>query len=117
MIDIIFFAFKRALLEQLNHYVRSWVAQSVTCLTAVQAIMISIPAWSYTFVEIDHEINFMAFFHPSADWKRVFVSYKWKYLQKKMVNCQLVKLAQEKSVVRWTDHPNMTIAVEWDVKH
>ena len=28
----------------------------------------------------------------------------------------LFKLSQEKSAVRWTDHPNMTIAVDWDVK-
>ena len=32
-----------------------------------------------------------------------------------VVNC-LVKLAQEKSVVRCTDNPDMTIAVDWDVK-
>ena len=30
---------------------------------------------------------------------------------------RLVKLALEKSVVRRTDHPDMTIAVDWDVKH
>ena len=30
---------------------------------------------------------------------------------------RLVKLAQEKSVVRLTDHLAMTIAVDWDVKH
>ena len=29
----------------------------------------------------------------------------------------LVRLTQEKSVVRWTDRPYMTIAVDWDVKH
>ena len=29
----------------------------------------------------------------------------------------LVELAQEKSVVRRTDRPNMTIAVDWDVKN
>ena len=29
---------------------------------------------------------------------------------------RLVKLAQEKSVVRWTDRPDMTIAVDWDIK-
>ena len=46
----------------------------------------------------------------------VVVSYKGKYVHLVLVNC-LVKLAQEKSVVRWTDHPNMTIAVDWDVKH
>ena len=28
----------------------------------------------------------------------------------------LSKLAQEKSVVRLTDHLNMTIAVDWDIK-
>ena len=46
---------------------------------------------------------------------------KWKYVHEVLVNC-LVKLAQEKKV--WlgeltvpTDCPNMTIAVDWDVKH
>ena len=33
-----------------------------------------------------------------------------------LVNC-LVKLASEKSVVRCTDHPDMTIAVDWDVNN
>ena len=37
-------------------------------------------------------------------------------MHKVLVNC-LVKLAQEKSVVRLTDHPYLTIAVDWDVKH
>ena len=38
------------------------VAQSVTCLatdaclTAIPGVEISIPAWSHTFLEIDHEI-------------------------------------------------------------
>ena len=36
-------------------------------------------------------------------------------MHKVMVNC-LVKLAQEKSVVRLTDHLNMTIAVDRDIK-
>ena len=36
---------------------------------------------------------------PSADSKRVVVSYKRKYVQKVLVN-RLVKLAQEKIVVR-----------------
>ena len=53
---------------------------------------------------------------PSADSRRVVVSYMHKYVYKELVNC-LVKLAQEKSVVRWTDHPDMTIAVDWDVKN
>ena len=33
-----------------------------------------------------------------------------------LVNC-LVKHVQETSVVRRTDHPDMTIAVDWDIKH
>ena len=43
--------------------------------------------------------------------RRIVVSYKRKYVHKVLVNC-LFKLAQEKSVVRWTDHPAMTIAVD-----
>ena len=56
------------------------------------------------------------FFGRSADSRRVVVSYKRKYVHKVLVN-RLVKLAQEKSVVRWTDWPDMTIAVDWDAKH
>ena len=45
-------------------HVAKWdrVAQSVTflatdaCLTAIPGVASSIPAWSHTFVEIDHEI-------------------------------------------------------------
>ena len=29
---------------------------------------------------------------------------------------RLFKIVQEKSVARWTDRPEMTIAVNWDVK-
>ena len=32
-----------------------------------------------------------------------------------LVNC-LVKLAEEKSVVRWTDRLDVTLGVDWDVK-
>ena len=41
--------------------------------------------------------------------------YKRKYVHEVLVN-RLFKLAQEKSVVRWTDRLDMTIAVEWDMK-
>ena len=34
---------------------------------------------------------------------------------KVLINC-LIKLAQEKNVVRLTDHLDMTIAVDWGVK-
>ena len=54
--------------------------------------------------------NFYGHFPP-------FLSFMkgWCQLQAKV--CALVKLAQEKSVVRWTDHPDMTIAIDWDVKY
>ena len=58
-----------------------------------------------------HEMISMAIPLPSADSRRVFVSYKQKYVHKVLVN-RLVELAQEKGVVRRTDRPNMTIAVE-----
>ena len=49
------------------------VAQSVTCLatdaclSADPGVASSIPVWSHTFVEIDHEIISAAIFLPSAD--------------------------------------------------
>ena len=65
----------------------------------------------YTFLEIDHEIISTVILLPSADSRSVDVSYKQKYVHKVLVN-SLVKLAQKKSVVRRTDHLNMTIAVD-----
>ena len=97
------------------------IAQSVTCLTtdacltAEPEVASSIPARSHTFVEIDREIISTVILLPSSDSRRVAVSYKRKYVHKVLVNC-LFKLAQEKSGVRWSDRPNMTIAVDWDVK-
>ena len=52
-------------------------------------------AWSHTFVEIDHEIISTAILFPSADSRRVVVSYKRKYVQEVLAN-PLVKHAQEK---------------------
>ena len=37
-------------------------------------------------------------------------------MHKVLVN-RLVKLSEEKNVVRRTDSPDMTIAVDWDVKN
>ena len=48
---------------------------------------------------------------PSADSRRIVVKYKQKYVYQVLVN-HLIKLAQEKSVIRWTDRPDMTIAVD-----
>ena len=75
--------------------------QSVTCLTAETDLTAdprvanSIPAQSHTLVEIDHEIISTVILLPSADSKRVVVSFKLKYVHGVLVNC-LVKLAKEK---------------------
>ena len=100
------------------------VAQWVTCLTltidacltAAPGVASSIPARSNTFVEIDHKIISMVIHFPSAD------SFKKGYcqLQAKVCaqsTCQpLVQACPGKSVVRWTDCPDMTIAVDWGRK-
>ena len=43
------------------------VAQSVTCPTADPGVASSIPAWSHTFVEIDHGIISTVIILPSAE--------------------------------------------------
>ena len=70
-----------------------------TCLTADPGVASSIPPRSHAFVMIDKEIISMVNLHPSAESRRVVVSYKRKYVHKVLVNC-LVKLAREISVVR-----------------
>ena len=65
------------------------------CLTADPGVASSIPAWSHTFMEIDHEIIATAILLPSADSRRVVVSDKLKYVYKVLIN-RLVKLVQEK---------------------
>ena len=50
-------------------------------------------------MEIDREITSTAILLPSADSRKVFVGYKRKYVHEVLVN-RLVKLAQEKSLVR-----------------
>ena len=56
---------------------------------------LSILAWSHTSTEIDHAIISTAILLPSADLRRVVVSYKQKYVHEVLVN-PFVKLAQEK---------------------
>ena len=60
--------------------------QSLTCLTADPGVASLIPAWPYTFAKIDHEIISAAILLPSADSRRVVVSYKWKYVHEVLVN-------------------------------
>ena len=64
-----------------------------------QVVASLIPARSHTFMEIDHEIISIAILLPSTDSRRVVASYKQKFMHVVLVNC-IVKLAQEKSVVR-----------------
>ena len=84
---------------------RTFKLKSVTCLTADMCqtadpgVASLILALSHTFAEIDHEIISKAILLPSADSRRVVVSYKQKYVHDVLV-MGLVKLAQEKSVVR-----------------
>ena len=85
-----------------------------TCLTVGPRVASLNPAPSHTFVEIDHEIISTAILLPSADSRRVVVSYKGNYVHEVLVNCS-VKLAQAKSVVRSIDRPDRTKAVDWDV--
>ena len=66
-------------------------------LTADPGVTSLIQARSHTFVEIDHEIISTAILLPSADSRRVVVSYKKKYVHKVLVN-RLIKLAQENMV-------------------
>ena len=84
-----------------------------TCLTADAGVVNSTPAQSHTFAEIDHEIIYILL--PSADSKRVLVNQR-KYVHEALLNL-LVKLAQEKSVVRYTIHLDMTMAIDCDVKY
>ena len=70
-----------------------------TCLTGDGGVTSSILTWSHTFVEIDHEIISMVILLPLTDSRKVVISYKRKYIHEVLVNC-IVKLAQEKSVVR-----------------
>ena len=66
-----------------------------TCLTADPGVASSIQARSHTLLETDHDIISTIVLLPSADSRRVVVSYKRNFVHK-----VLVKLAQEKSVAR-----------------
>ena len=94
------------------------VAQSVTCpatdarLTAIPGVASSIPARSHTFVEIDHEIISTVILLPSADsFKKGCCQLQAKVCTR-ITGYPLVQVCPGKSVVRWTDRPAMTIAVD-----
>ena len=93
------------------------VAQSVTCLaadaclTAIPGVASSIPARSHTFVEIDHEIISTVILLPSADLFKKGCQLQAKVCAR-ITGYPLVQACPGKSVVRWTDCPAMTIAVD-----
>ena len=78
-----------------------------TCLSADPGVASLMPALPHTFMDIDHEIISTAILLPSANLRRVVDCYKQKYVNEVLVD-SLVELAQEKSVVRSTDRPDMT---------
>ena len=81
-------------------------------MTADPRVASLILARLHTFVEIDHEITSMVIFLlPLIQEGLLSVT------SVSMVN-RLVKVAQEKSVVMWTDCLDTTmIAVDWDIKN
>ena len=62
------------------------------CLNDDAGVASLIPARFHTFVEVDQEIIFTVILLPSADIRRVVVTYKQKYVHEVLVN-RLVKLA------------------------
>ena len=98
------------------------VAQSVpwmtidACLTADQGVVRSIHARSHSFMEIDYEIISTVIL-PSADsFKKGWCRFTRESMCMKywLITCS--SLPRKKGVVRWTDHPNMTIVIDWEVK-
>ena len=78
------------------------VAQSVGHLTRKSGVLGSIPGLA-TYLN--------TFVSSSADSRRAVVSYWRKYVHKVLVNCLGGLSLPRKSVVRLTDHPDMTLDV------
>ena len=87
------------------------VGQSLKCLSADPEVASLTPVRYHTFVEIDLEMISWVILLPSAASRRVVVGYKRKNVH------EVRKAYQGINVVRRTDRPDMTIAVDWDVKH
>ena len=94
------------------------VAQSVTCLatdaclTADPGVASSIPARYHTFVEIDHEIISTVILLPSADLFKKGCCQLQAKVCAQITGKPLAQACPGKSVVKWTDRPAMTIAVD-----
>ena len=89
------------------------IAQSVASLIADPGF-----AHPHTFVEIDHEIFSTVILLPliQEGLLSVTCTCKLNYVHLKLVNRLVKACLREKSVVRLTDHLDMTIAVDKDVK-
>ena len=101
-----------------GYHIPGRVAQSVTCLatdaclTAIPGVASSIPARSHTFVEIDREIISTVILLPSADLFKKGCCQLQAKVCARITGYSLVQACPGKSVVRWTDRPAMTIAVD-----
>ena len=71
----------------------------VGCMTQEPEVLVRYLVHPYTFVS------------PSPYSRRAVVSYCGKYVHEVLVNCLAGLSLPRKSVVRLTDHPNMTINV------
>ena len=101
-----------------SHAAPGRVAQSVTCLatdaclTADPGVASSIPARYHTFVEIDHEIISTVILLPSADLFKKGCCQLQAKVCAQITGKPLAQACPGKSVVKWTDRPAMTIAVD-----
>ena len=68
-------------------------------MIADPGVVSSNPGTAYTFLKIDPDIFSTAILLPSADSRKIFASYKRKYVHEVLVNL-FVELAQVKCVVR-----------------
>ena len=103
-------------------YLLGCIAQSVTCLTtgvcltADRGVASLILARSQIFVEIDHKIISMVILLPSVFIQEGLLSVTSESMCTKYQLTACPSFLRKKSMVRLIDHPNMTIAVKWDVK-
>ena len=92
---------------------KTWNHQATdACLTAIPGVASSIRARSHTFVEIDHEIISTVILLPSADLFKKGCCQLQAKVCARITGYPLVQACPGKSVVRWTDRPAMTIAVD-----
>ena len=80
----------------------------VTCLPTDLGVTSLILTSTHTLMGIDYEIITLVILLPSADLRRITVSYKRKYVHEVLVNPQA---CPGKRMVTSSDRSDMTIAV------